>query len=241
MTRLDKKELEVIDVHSLPDVMSVALWVMEYLSDEITTIFGASEIANYMVEKLGISTSRQAVHFALTKAVARKFCHKTKTGFNLMKLGQEELMRQIQKERVVLIEPGKPFAAGIKVENIFAGMKGIIKISDPYLDVKTLDVIYRSANVGLPIRILTVQIKDEAVFKREVQKLQHEGVDIEVRKISNGVLHDRYFIDDKNLWFSGNSLNNLGKKESFIVMLGSDFRNTINQTFDSRWQSSTSV
>lgn len=241
MPRLDKKELEAIDVHSLPDVMSIALWVMEYLSDDSNVSFGASEIANYMIEKLGISTSRQAVHLALTKAVSKKFCHKTKTGFSLMKLGQEELIRQMQKERVTLIEPGKPFAAGMKVESIFAGMKGTIKISDPYVDVKTLDVIYRSANIGLPIRILTVQVKDEAAFKREVQKLHHEGMDIEVRKISSGILHDRYFIDDNNFWLSGNSLNSLGKKESFIVTLSSDMRNTVNSTFDSRWNSGVSI
>jgi hypothetical protein len=241
MSKLHKTELEAIDVHSLPDVLSISLWVMEYLSTNFAQSFGASEIATYMVEELGISTSRQAVHLALTKAVSRKFCHKTKTGFSIMKLGQEELLRQMQKEKVVLIEPGKPFAAGMKVESIFSTMKGLIKINDPYVDIKTLDVIYRSANIGMPIRILTVQIKDEATFKREVQKLYHEGIDLEVRKTTGGTLHDRYFIDDNHFWLSGNSLNNLGGKESFIVVLGSDIRNTINQTFDSRWQSAVSI
>ncbi len=238
---LNKVELEAIDVHSLPDVMSISLWVMEYLSTDSAQYFGASEIASYMVEKLGISTSRQAVHLALTKAVSRKFCHKTKSGFSIMKLGQEELVRQMQKEKVLLIEPGKPFAAGMHVENIFSTMKGSIKISDPYVDIKTLDVIYRSANMGIPIRVLTVQIKDEAAFKREMQKLHHEGMDLEVRKTNEGLLHDRYFIDDNHFWLSGNSLNNLGKKESFIVMISSDMRNTVNQTFDSRWQSAISI
>ena len=202
MPKLDKTELEAIHVHSLPDVMSISLWVMEYLSTDLAQSFGASEIATYMVEKLGISTSRQAVHLALTKAVSRKFCHKTKTGFSIMKLGQEELLRLMQKEKVVLIEPGKPFAAGMKVESIFSTMKGSIKISDPYVDIKTLDVIYRSANIGIPIRILTVQIKDEATFKREVQKLHHEGIDLR-RKTTGGALHDRYFIDDNHFWLSG--------------------------------------
>ncbi len=241
MLKLDKTELETIDVHSLPDVMSISLWVMEYLSIDFAQSFGASEIANYIVKKLGVSTSRQAVHLALTKAVSRKFCHKTKIGFSIMKLGQEELLHQMQKEKVVLIEPGKPFAAGMKIESIFSTMNGSIKISDPYVDIKTLDVIYRSANIGIPIRILTVQIKDEVALKREVQKLHNEGIDLEVRKTTGGTLHDRYFIDDKNFWLSGNSLNNLGKKESFIVMLGSDIRNILNQTFDSRWQSAVSV
>lgn len=241
MVRIEKQQLDSIDIHSLPGVISVVLWVMEYLSNDSAEYFGASEIADYMVTKLGISTSRQAVHAALTKAVSKKFCHKNNVGFGLMKLGQDELLKQMQKEKVILLEPGKPFAAGIKIENIFSSMKGLIKISDPYVDIKTLDVLYRSANIGIPIRILTSQIKDESTVKRELQKLHHEGMDIEIRKVTTGVLHDRYFIDDNNFWLSGNSLNNLGKKESFIVLLGTDIKNSTNQTFDSRWQSAISI
>ena len=70
MPRIDKNELSSIDIHSLPDVMSVALWVIEYQSTDSVSQFGASDISNYMVEKLGISTSIQAVHAALKKAVS---------------------------------------------------------------------------------------------------------------------------------------------------------------------------
>lgn len=241
MPAIKKTELESINVHSLPDVLSVSLWTMEYLTTDTKNYFGASEIAQYIITKLGISTSRQAVHAALTSAVSRKLCHKNKTTFTLMKLGQDELSQQMQKEKIVLLEPGKPFAAGIKIEKIFSSMKGTIKISDPYLDIKTLDIIYRVANTGLPLRLLTSQIKDEPTVKREIQKLAHEGMDIEVRKTNSSVLHDRYFIDKDNFWLSGNSLNNIGKKESFIVILGEDIRNSMERTFDSRWQSSTVI
>lgn len=240
MNRIEKKDLEVIDVHSLSDVMSKALWVIEYLSTESNESFGATQIAQYMTQNLGVSTSKQAVHMALSKAASKKFCHKAKMGFSIMKKGQEELMQQSQKEKVILIEPGKPFEAGMKVENIFSEAEGALKISDPYLDVKSLDVLYRS-NLGIPIKILTVQIKNEPVFKREVQKLQQQGVDLEIRKTTQGVLHDRYFIDKNHFWLSGNSLNNLGKKESFIVVLGKDLRDTVNSTFNSRWQAATAI
>lgn len=241
MDKIDKQTLESIDIHALSDVMSIALWVIEYTGSDESNYFGASEIAQYMIEKLGISTSRQAVHAALTKAVSKKFCHKNKKGFGLMKLGRDELLKQINKETVVFLEPGKPFSAGVKVESIFTKMKGTIKISDPYVDVKTLDLIHRSMNVSTPIRLLTVQVKDEAMIKREIQKLQIEGFNLEIRKVSSSILHDRYLIDDNNFWLSGNSLNNIGKKESFIIMLGGDMRNILNQTFDSRWSSAISL
>ncbi len=244
MITIDEAELKSIDVHSLPDVMSIALWVMAYLTlnnPAHSCDFGAAEIANYLIKDLGISTSRQAVHAALTAAVRKKYCHNSKHGFSLMKLGQDELQRQIQKERVLLLEPGKPFAAGMQVEGIFSSMKGLIRISDPYVDIKTLGVLYRSANIGLPIRLLTVQVKDEATVKREIQNLHREGMDLEVRKTTSIVLHDRYFIDSDHFWLSGNSLNNLGKKESFIVMLDGEIHNSMTRTFDSRWASAISI
>lgn len=241
MDKIEKQTLESIDIHALPDVMSVALWVIEYTSSEESNYLGASEVARYMIKRLGISTSRQAVHAALTKAVSKKFCHKNKKGFGLMKLGRDELLKQMNKETVIFLEPEKPFTAGVKVESIFSGMKGIIKISDPYVDIKTLDLIHRSMNINVPIRLLTVQIKDESMVKREIQKLQIEGFDLEIRKLPSGVLHDRYWMDNNNFWLSGNSLNNIGKKESFVIMLGGDMRNTLNQTFDSRWASAISV
>jgi len=234
MQRIPKKELESFDVHLLPDVRSISFWVMEYLSNEKSDRFGSTKIAKYIVDELGISTSKQAVQAALTKAAKAKLCHKEKGGFKLMKSGQDELLKQMRKGRVILLEPGKPFSAAVELGNIFSQMKGVIRISDPYIDEKTLDYFSDSK---LTIRILTSQITNVERFKRDLNKLQSEGISIEVRKISKGILHDRYFIDDKHFWLSGNSLNNLGKKESFIVMLGDDVRHSMLQTFNSRWQS----
>ena len=93
------------------------------------------------------------------------------------------------------------------------------------------------SDAKLSIRILTSQIANEERFKRDLEKMRVEGINIEVRKIDKGILHDRYFIDDEHFWLSGNSLNNLGKKESFIVMLSDGIRQSMLQTFNSRWQS----
>jgi len=240
MDRIDKNELKSIDIHSFSDVMSISLWVMEYLSTESVNQFGASDIANYMTEKLGVSASRQAVHAALTSAVKKKFCHKGKSGFSIMKLGQDELSKQLYKEKFILIEPGKPFTAGMKLETIFSSMKGVLKICDPYVDIKTLNVLCGCA-MGFTIELLTAQIKDEQKFKNGVFALRQEGCNIEVRKVAAGILHDRYFIDDNHIWFSGNSLNNIGKKESSIVVFGADIRKSMLPTFNSRWQSAATI
>lgn len=242
MNRIPKKELESFNVHFLPDVLSISLWVIEYLSDKKADRFGSTEIAKYIVDNLGISTSKQAVQAALMKATKEKFCHKENGGFKIMKSGQEELLKQMKKGRATLLEPGKPFSAGVELGNIFSQMVGVVRFSDPYVDDKTLDIIYKHFSDTKPsIRILTSQITNEARFKRDLEKMKVEGINIEVRKINKGVLHDRYFIDDKHFWLSGNSLNNLGKKESFIVMLSDGIRQSMLQTFNSRWQSAITV
>lgn len=47
-------------------------------------------------------------------------------------------------------------------------------------------------------------------------------------------LHDRYIMDDSHFWFSDNSLNFLGNKESFIVSLGEDIRSSMSEVSNRR-------
>ena len=238
MNRIPKEQLESFDAHVLPNVLSISLWVMEYLCDEGSDEFGAAEITKYIVDELGISTSRQTVHMALTGATERKFCHRRNGKFKLMKSGQDELLNQMRRDRVTLLEPGKPFTAGVELGNIFSQMSGAVRVSDPYVDENTLKLIHKHfADTQLSIKVLTSKISNPTQFKSDLEKLKVERVNIEVRKIGKGILHDRYFMDDNRFWFSGNSLNNLGNKESFIVRLDGDIRQSMVKTFDSRWKS----
>lgn len=242
MNRIPKEELESFNLDVFPDILSISLWVMEYLSDENTDRFGAAEISRYIVEELGISASRQKVHVALTGAVKSKWCHKENGKFKLMKRGQDELLNLMREDRVTLLEPGKPFSAGIELGNIFSQFSGVARFTDPYLDEKTLEIIHKHfANRKQSIKILTSKITNPTLVKSDLNKLIVEGMNIEVRKIGKNILHDRYFIDDRHIWLSGNSINNLGNKESFIVMLGDDIRQSVLQSFNSRWQSAITI
>ena len=244
MNKISKEELESFDVHLFPDVLSVSLWIMEYLSSDTTKDFGSTEIARCAVDKLGVSMSRQAVHAALKKAAKKKLCHKEKNGFKLMKSGQEELLKQMRRDRITLLEPGKPFSAGVELGNVFSQVAGKeLKINDPYVDEKTLDVFHKHfSDKKISIKILTSKVNDEKRFKNSLAKIKIEGINVEVNKIGKGIIHDRYFIDDKHFWLCGNSLNNLGNKESFIVMLSDNaIYQSMLQTFNSRWQSATAI
>ena len=64
---------------------------------------------------------------------------------------------------------------------------------------------------------------------------------VEVRVYKNSILHDRYIISDKNFWLCGNSLNYIGNKESFIVLLGDDIRQNMFSTYNCRWKIATPI
>ena len=87
----------------------------------------------------------------------------------------------------------------------------------------------------IKIKILTSNIKPKDQFQQSLSKLKVE-INIEVRQLDKGIIHDRYFIDSNGFWLSGNSINNLGAKESFIVRLeDKGIRDTLLKQFEGRW------
>jgi len=55
-------------------------------------------------------------------------------------------------------------------------------------------------------------------------------------------LHDRYVLFDKEVWFVGHGIKDIGSKESFVVLLqdpfGKDIRKTLFESFEGRWANS---
>jgi len=65
--------------------------------------------------------------------------------------------RNILSQRVikeVVITPGKPFTGMLKLREILRGVRGYVKIVDPYVDETTLELLL-SVPEGLPIKLLT--------------------------------------------------------------------------------------
>jgi len=226
-----------IDVHSLDDLQLQALWALEQLTDVGSDRFSGASIANHLIEVCGISTSRQAIRYALEKE--KLVAHKNKTGYKLMEPGRKKLGSQISDDRVVFIEAGKPFSAkNIGLKKIFSQLNGQIDVSDPYIDMQTLDSVFKNIDKKHKVRILTQNVidKPKGTFGRHLADLRNEGYQVEVGVYSNSDMHDRYIMDIKTFWLSGNSLNHLGSKESFIVRLGEDVRQSMSATFNNRWK-----
>jgi len=241
MKKLNKIS-DQINVHSLSLLELKAYWALDKLSTNECDRFTAPEVANYLIEIAGVPTSQQAIRYALNKD--KKACHKDKKGYKLMHDGKAALQKHYDLEKVVFIDGNKPFSAkNHTLKDIFKGSYKEIAICDPYIDLNTLDILFNIFSKGTNIRVLTANITDKPTgsFKRQLQELNNEGIVIEVRKYISSGLHDRYIISEKDLWFSGNSINHLGKKESFLILLGSDIRQSMLSVFNSRWKTAQAI
>ena len=230
-----------IDVHTLADLQAKTLWVLDNMTTGNNYRFSAVSISDYLIEKCGFNTSRQAVVFALKSD--KKICNKNKDGYKLMEYGRKKLLEQTN-DTVILIESGKPFSAkNITLKKVFSGFGGTIKICDPYVDIYTLDIIFKNIDKKSTVNILTANIIDKptGIFNRHLEELKQEGFNIEVRVYKESTLHDRYIMDDKSFWSSGNSLNHLGKRESFLILLGGDIYQSMISVFNNRWKISLPV
>jgi len=232
-----KKPSDSIDPHILDSSKLKAFWALDQMGDGTNDRFNPGQIANFLIEKHAIKTSRQAIEYGLKNG--RSAVHKNRAGFKLMEDGRKQLYFLTQKDEVIMIEAGKPFSAkNVKLKKILSSLSGQIDVSDPYIDIQTLDSIFKNVDKKEKIRILTQNVidKPKGVFVRHLDDLRKEGYQIEVGVYCNSDMHDRYLMDSKTFWLSGNSLNYLGNKESFMVRLGEDVRQSMKASFNNRWK-----
>jgi len=222
---------------SLEPLKLKVYWVLNHLTSGTCSRFTVREITDFLIEKLGIATNYQAVTYALNSN--KKAVHVIDGKYKLMQHGREQLLSNIDPPGLFMIEPGKPFSKKRETRNkIFKAMSGQISFCDPYCGPGILDLIYKSFRPKTVIRILTQQIIDKPTgsFPRSLSDLRDERFDVTIKLYKNSVLHDRYVIDDNHAWLSGYGFNDLGRKESFIVLLGKDIRQSLLSTFNSRWK-----
>lgn len=159
-----------------------------------------------------------------------------------MQEGAARSLPALVSNRVIVVESNKPFSTkNVILKELFARLTSPISICDPYIDVHTLDILYKNVDKSTSIRILTRNIADKplGIFSRHLGDLRREGFQIEIGQYTQSELHDRYLMDDSSFWLSGNSLNHLGNKESFLVLLGEDIRANMFTVFSGRWTAAT--
>jgi len=147
---------------------------------------------------------------------------------------------------VVFIEAGKPRTAQLRLEEIFAGMAGEVRICDPYYGSKSLyrlDLLKHCK----PIRFLTQKpdANETATLQAALRVWKQEHGSVEFRQHSGRDLHDRFLLSDIELILLGHGLKDIGNKDSFIIRirrdLAGDVIETLQDSFDTKWQAATLI
>jgi hypothetical protein len=142
---------------------------------------------------------------------------------------------------VLFIEPDTAFTGIRSVESLLGSLTGVVRVVDPYVDGRTLDLLAACTNAD-EVRLLTANITKPVPFQRDMEAFRREHkIPLQVRHVAPGVLHDRYAIDDDGMILFGTSLNGIGKKQTFVIALGPDIRTLALAAFERDWAAGTSI
>lgn len=231
------KNYEDIRITDCLTLKAQVLYAFTRLKDGLDRRVKPKEIVKFLIETERLNVSIQAVNSILGKN--KKLFNCNTDGFKIMKSGLEELENLKKTSNVIYIKPGSPYSTRhIELKQILGSISKFALIVDPYFDLNTVDFIYKNFPKDIEIKFITSQIKRSSfnAVENAVEDLIKEGFHIIVKLYGKSELHDRFIIDEKNIWVSGNSLNSLGSKESFLINAGEDIRLAMKEVFNRRWK-----
>lgn len=223
------------DVHALDDDLDVALWVLLVGSEKLDLpSMSAAEVADAatLEMKRALSRQRAAIVLAGAKGLVARVARSKPARFTILHAGAERVRGR--QGGVLMIDPTTAFSGLQQLDAILGGVEGELSICDPYVDDKTL-VALTAVPKAVPIKLLTLNISDPPQLRRKLQAYEREYGNLEMRTSLTPDLHDRYMIDAKRMWLLGQSLNGIGKKQTFIVAIGEDVRAATDRAFRQRW------
>ncbi len=239
--------------HALADISNsrlLALTTLEIAETEAGVDRLSSEHIVACLEAAGVAVKKLSITRALAGASGfiSSSWEDDEVFYKIMTKGKKgvESILSGGKLSVVQIERNQPRTARQELKDIFADLKGEVKICDPYYGVRTLDALdhiplkctiqFLSVNASDSTRKLTGAIKD---FKKERQ-----GSEFRIADKSAG-LHDRYVVTKSGLIILGHGLKDIGGKESFVISLDHslvpDLVDASIRSFNNIWRHATAI
>ncbi len=242
-------------IRRLPQVESCdtpllkCLWGLKAakLSDGYPEFLTASAISELLLRS-DVSLNSVRVQRALARAgdaVARKGKGKD-TEFRIVGQGEGFLEERAGNQGpLTLYVTGKaPWSdRRFVVKEAMKKANGDVRILDKYFGMESLDFL-QDFQKHRRIRFLTTHpSKNLGHLQREVARFKKEFPNTEFKAYPvPHELHDRYVLFDKEVWFVGHGIKDIGSKESFVVLLqdpfGKDIRKTLFESFEGRWAKS---
>lgn len=224
-----------IDPHELETDPQRIFWGLRVASASLKRSFVSSaEISDALatVGRLAISRQKVASTLDAARGAVRRKKIAGKWHYELMRKGEEAIGDG--GPGAIMVDPSNGLEAIRRLEDIFGGLTGAVRICDPYVDNKTLDFL--AAMVGASeIRLLTHNIMGERIFRRDLTALQRQlDIPIEVRVTAAADNHDRYVVAENEGFLIGTSLNGFAKKRSFVNPI-TGLRAAILSAFEIDW------
>ena len=145
----------------------------------------------------------------------------------------EELLGRAEGS-ISLVDPDRSLQATIGLHELLGGLVGTVRVCDPYTDAVTLEQL-DACDSSVDVNLLTQTVRDSGKLRRLVGAARRDFAGFEIRTAPQRNLHDRYVIDDDSMIILGSSLNGFGKKQSFVVRVGADFRTGMLRQFEQLW------
>ncbi len=216
-----------VDIHQLMDPERQVLFVLNECGGNLSI----SDIKEKLrAHRISIGTKKMenllenALRDKRRKLIREGLVCKTKNGYEIMQKGIEYL-----NSTVTILDPLNESSNQDTVSNIIFNLSGDIKLCDPYFDDTAYALLKKHLNSD-KVKSLRVLYNNNRVDATKNYKLKNYSIELKRKK----ELHDRFVIDDNQLYCLGASLNHIGHKLSFIFNL-TVYKDTFNNLFQDYW------
>lgn len=253
------EQLKELDLSEFPDfyklkkILDKGLWILWVCKEKLDIKeMSASHISYVIKEVKELSIEKTRISNAFNRAGDK--IHKKRENnaifYEIMKPGKDYLKSVSDQKSINLLYfvPEKRFTSKrLLVKNILNNLKGILKFIDPYIDIRTLDILkdLKNSEIRVLSKLTNLREPERKKFLRELKDFLRENINFHFKDYNKKDLHDRYIISQDSIILIGHSIKDLGAKESFAVVLDKetnrDIYKMINSTFDERWILSNSI
>lgn len=227
-----------VDVHALGEDRLKVLWALGLLKEDGTGgYYKPSDVVAALRDVSGIEMSWQRVLAILEQEHRARHVTKKLVGqtyhFKIMRSGEDAV--DVSRVAARFVDPANALDEIRALEGILSGFKGTLRVCDTYIDNKTLDFL-AEAKAATAIRLLATNVQDSAKLRRDFTafKAQHP-MELEIKVLANGAMHDRYIVHDGGLLVLGGGLKDFAKKQMFVIGLGTDLASSAAKAFDANW------
>lgn len=226
--RIDPRELN----EPLEQVLAI-LWNAAQDGDHGTWQSGV-DISRALLEDSGISMHWRTIDSILRRhgTMVKRRKRQRRWEYTLLVEGEALLGRA--QELISLVDPDQALQATIKLHELLERLVGSVCVCDPYVDAVTLEQL-DACDSSCHVKLLTQTVRDSGKLRRLLGAARRDFAGFEIRTAPQRNLHDRYVIDDDSMIILGSSLNGFGKKQSFIIRVGTDFRTGMLRQFEKLW------